>query len=345
MKTLNIWLGAGTLFLLSGCLSEIPTKELDGSASNPVAASQRQSLGLGTIATYDYTSLPALTATGFIGSLTGQVSTATQNSITSVPNLATVGTITSGTWQGTQIADTYLATISTAGKVSNAATTATSANTNSAIVARDASGNFSAGTISAALNGQVSAATQSSITSIPNLATVGTITSGTWQGTQIADTYLATISTVGKVSNAATTATSANTASAIVARDASGNFSAGTISATGLSVSGFLRTTCASVTVDGSNTVLGDVSGEQASCVIVSGTGAQTFTLSNGTASGTRLTLIAASGATTSLNLANSAASPGPFLTTATAWTPSENDTLELLWTGDRWVELGRSDN
>jgi len=43
------------------------------------------------------------------------------------------------------IADTKLATISTAGKVSNSATTATSSNTNSAIVARDASGNFVAG--------------------------------------------------------------------------------------------------------------------------------------------------------------------------------------------------------
>lgn len=45
----------------------------------------------------------------------------------------------------------------------------------------------------------------------------------------IADTKLATISTAGKVSNAATTATSSNTANAIVSRDASGNFSAGTI--------------------------------------------------------------------------------------------------------------------
>jgi hypothetical protein len=53
------------------------------------------------------------------------------------------------------IADTKLATISTAGKVSNSATTATNANTANAIVARDASGNFSAGTITAALTGSV----------------------------------------------------------------------------------------------------------------------------------------------------------------------------------------------
>jgi len=51
------------------------------------------------------------------------------------------------------IADSKLATISTAGKVSNSATTATNANTASTIVARDASGNFSAGTITATLSG------------------------------------------------------------------------------------------------------------------------------------------------------------------------------------------------
>jgi hypothetical protein len=54
------------------------------------------------------------------------------------------------------IVDTKLATILTAGKVSNSATTATNANTASAIVARDGSGNFTAGTITAALTGAAS---------------------------------------------------------------------------------------------------------------------------------------------------------------------------------------------
>ena len=54
------------------------------------------------------------------------------------------------------IVDTKLATIATAGKVSNSATTAASTNTASAIVARDASGNFTAGTITAALTGAAS---------------------------------------------------------------------------------------------------------------------------------------------------------------------------------------------
>jgi hypothetical protein len=269
------------------------------------------------------------------------------------------------------ITDDKLSTISAAGKVANSATTATNANTASAIVARDASGNFTAGTITAALSGNASTATTwqtgrtialtgdvtgtstafngsanlsfaatlansgatagtynnsatavtpitvdakgrvtgtgsavtitpafSSITSKPttlsgygitdaassththgNISNAGAIgttanlpiittTSGVLatgsfgtaantfcQGNDsrlsdtrtptdgsvtnakvaanaaIADTKLATVSTAGKVANSATTATNANTASAIVARDASGNFTAGTITA------------------------------------------------------------------------------------------------------------------
>ena len=57
------------------------------------------------------------------------------------------------------IVDTKLATIATSGKVSNSATTATADNTASAIVARDGSGNFTAGTITANLTGLASNAT------------------------------------------------------------------------------------------------------------------------------------------------------------------------------------------
>jgi hypothetical protein len=59
----------------------------------------------------------------------------------------------------------------------------------------------------------------------------GTVSNAMLAGS-IADSKLSTISTAGKVSNSATTATSANTVNAIVTRDASGNFSAGTITAT-----------------------------------------------------------------------------------------------------------------
>jgi hypothetical protein len=210
------------------------------------------------------------------------------------------------------IADTKLATISTAGKVSNSATTATNLNTASTIVARDASGNFAAGTITANLIGNVtgnltgtaSAIDDNTVTSakivdgsivnadinasaaialtklgtgaLPTGITVtstnivdgsivnadinasaaialsklatGALPTGITVASAnivdgsivnadinasaaIADTKLATISTAGKVSNSATTATNLNTANAIVARDASGNFAAGTITA------------------------------------------------------------------------------------------------------------------
>lgn len=93
----------------------------------------------------------AITVTAAAATLTGTV--LATNVVTS--SLTAVGTIATGVWQGTQIADAYLATISTAGKVANSATTAASANSASAIVARDSSGNFSAGTITAALTGNV----------------------------------------------------------------------------------------------------------------------------------------------------------------------------------------------
>ena len=152
------------------------------------------------------------------------------------------------------IVDTKLATISSAGKVSNSATTATNANTANAIVARDASGNFSAGTITAALSGNATTATTlatsrtiaisgdvtgtaTSFNGSANIAISAAITADSIVNADInsaagiVDTKLATISSAGKVSNSATTATNANTANAIVARDASGNFTAGTITA------------------------------------------------------------------------------------------------------------------
>jgi hypothetical protein len=73
------------------------------------------------------------------------------------------------------IVDTKLATIVTAGKVSNSSTTAASAVVANAIVARDSSGNFSAGTITAALTGTASSATA--------LATARTIQGVSFDGT------------------------------------------------------------------------------------------------------------------------------------------------------------------
>jgi len=73
---------------------------------------------------------------------------------------------------GAAIADTKLATIATAGKVSNSATTATPLWQNNAIVARDASGNFVANTISANLSG--TATNVSGTVAVTNGGTGGT---------------------------------------------------------------------------------------------------------------------------------------------------------------------------
>ena len=111
------------------------------------------------------------------------------------------------------IVDTKLATIATAGKVSNSATTAASANTPSAIVARDGSGNFTAGTITANLTGTASNVTTNAnltgdVTSVGNATSIATgviVNADINDSAAIADTKLATISTAGKVSGTAIT--------------------------------------------------------------------------------------------------------------------------------------------
>jgi hypothetical protein len=95
----------------------------------------------------------------------------------------------------------------TSGTLSNDRLFATSANAINNLVLRDASGNFSAGTITASLTGTASGNALSS------------------------HTHVASDITSGTLANARTTATNANTANSIVSRDASGNFAAGTITA------------------------------------------------------------------------------------------------------------------
>ena len=127
------------------------------------------------------------TSGNFIGSLSGNASTVTNGVYTTDTGTVTSTMIANDTILNTDInssaaiaysklnlatsivngdiatsaaiADTKLATISTAGKVSNSATTATNSNTASAIVARDASGNFTAGTITASLSGNATSVT------------------------------------------------------------------------------------------------------------------------------------------------------------------------------------------
>jgi hypothetical protein len=94
------------------------------------------------------------------------------------------------------IADTKLVTIATSGKVSNSATTATDANTASAIVARDGSGNFTAGTITANLTGNVTGNLTGNVSGNASTATSATSFSGNLAG-DVTGTQSATV--VGKI--------------------------------------------------------------------------------------------------------------------------------------------------
>jgi hypothetical protein len=134
------------------------TATLTGTASNATVLQNARTIALQDGATG--------TATSFNGSANISIPVTALNasvlSAGTVPSarisggytgITQVGTLTAGVWNATAITDTYLATISTAGKVSNSATTATNSNGANSIVARDASGNFSAGTITATLSG------------------------------------------------------------------------------------------------------------------------------------------------------------------------------------------------
>jgi trimeric autotransporter adhesin len=169
-----------------------------------------------------------------IPALTGHVTSSGTTNATTIAN----GVVTNAMLAGS-IENIKLAQITTANCVANSATTATNVNNASTIVARDADGNFSAGTITANLTGNAT-----TVTTIPALT--GHVTSsGTTNATTIANEAvtnamlagsienikLAQITTANCVANSATTATNVNNASTIVCRDASKNFCANIITA------------------------------------------------------------------------------------------------------------------
>jgi len=193
--------GAGT----AGTVAVVVT-DSGSDASLSINAKGIGTIAIGSVSTGAVTITPATTVTGLLtaiggvsgnltGNVTGNVSgTAPAGSLTGTTlasnvvtsSLTTVGTIGTGVWQGTQIADTYIATISTSGKVSNSATTAVSTNTASAIVTRDGSGNFAAGTITANLTGNASGSsgsTTGNAATATALQTARTINTVSFDGT------------------------------------------------------------------------------------------------------------------------------------------------------------------
>jgi hypothetical protein len=183
-----------------------------------------------------------VSGTGLSGSQTftaNQSSAATFTVTSNATNLNTASTIVARDASGNFTAGTITAALSgnastatsatTAGTITSQANSATitaaTANTASTIVLRDASGNFSAGTITATLSGNASTATTAANV---NNGTLTMNVSGTGlSGSQTFTANQSSAATFTVTSNA----TSANTASTIVARDASGNFTAGTITA------------------------------------------------------------------------------------------------------------------
>lgn len=131
------------------------------------------------------------------------------------------------------------------------ANAATSANTASTIVKRDASGNFTAGIITANLTGTATNFSGSLVGDVTG--TQGATVASTVGGSSAANIHSAEL--------AANAAASANTASTIVKRDSSGNFTAGTITA---NLTGSVSGSAASFT----GSLVGDVTGTQGATVV-----------------------------------------------------------------------------
>ena len=231
--------------------------------------------------------------TGYIDTRTGTLYTDTLNTGAGGTAGEVIGawTVASGS--------TFVAT-TIQGQANSATTTATNANTGSTIVLRDSSGNFSAGTITATLDGNAATTTKwatsrsitltgdvtgtvSGVDGTGNISISTTISAdATALGTDTTGQYASTVAVSGTGLSCTTpnadngtaytitsNATNLNTVSTIVARDASGNFSAGTITATFSgnltgNVTGNVSGTAGSWATGRTITLTGDVTGTSA---------------------------------------------------------------------------------
>jgi len=205
----NFSAGTITATLSGSATSATTATNLAGGAANRIA--YQTSAGITNF-------IAAPSASNQVLNWNGSAFTWSAGTISGVALGSNLNTLTFGTYlTGTSYNGSSAVTI---------ATNATNANTASTLVARDASGNFSAGTITAALNGNASTATTAS--NVNN----GTLTMNV-SGTGLSGSQTFTANQAGNATFTVTSnATAANTGSTIVARDAGGSFSAGTITAT-----------------------------------------------------------------------------------------------------------------
>lgn len=149
--------------------------------------------------------ITALAGSGGIISLTGHVSGSGTNTInTTINNGVVTNTMLAG-----GISNDKLDVISTAGKVNNSATTATNLNTTNAIVSRNASGDFTAGTITASLSGNANTATTLATGRTISITGDLTYTSPSFNGS-------ANVTAAGTLANSGVTANTYNSATITV---------------------------------------------------------------------------------------------------------------------------------
>jgi hypothetical protein len=213
-----------------------------GGVSNSQLANSSVTIGSSSVSlggtTTSLAGLSSVTATTFSGNLTGNVS-GNASTVTNGVYTTDTGTVTNTMLAGS-ITDSKLNQITTAGKVANSATTATQANTANAIVARDASGNFTANIITAALAGNADTATNA--TNATNASKVA-ITDDT---TTTSATYL--------------TLSGVNTGNAVIKTSSSKLTyvpSTGVLSATGFSGSGAALTSIPNSALNNSKVTVG----------------------------------------------------------------------------------------
>jgi trimeric autotransporter adhesin len=184
----------------------------------------------------------------------------------------------------------------TTGTLANARTTASSSNGSSTLVVRDASGNFSANTVTANLTGTASNATvlQSARTIALQDGVTGTATSfnGSANISIPVTAINASVINTGTIDNARTTAASSNGANTIVARDASGNFSANVVTANGSAITALNASSISSGTIANARTTASSSNGAS---TIVSRDASGNFSANIITADGSQITALNAS--------------------------------------------------